>query len=519
MRRLRVANVITRMSGGAGGVALRGALALDPARYETTIITGGAGLDGLSVPAEWPAPDRPPSDAMPHPDGWPAPGQPSPTPVVGYPLVLTGEAALIGAPAGDLLAEAYAAGLTVVRLPDLVPQIDPRRDLRALQVLTRIFAEGGYDVVHTHTAKAGALGRIAARRVGHLRRTGHDQRGYQLRQTGHGQLSGTGPVRVVHTFHGFPFHGFQPLWRRSLYVRAERWLGRRTDAFLAVGSAVAAEAVRRRLAPPDRIRVIPPAIAPGDGPGRHPRGCSGRHPGGCPGDELARARGRRRMGVPSNVPLVGVVGRVDYQKAPEQWVDALAAAGDDVWGVWIGDGPLWDRLAARVRRRGLGERFRWLGYRTDVPDLLPGLDVFALASRYEGLPCALVEAMRAGVPVAATSVNAVPELVVPGETGMLAPPAQPRLLGHAIRYLLDHPEDARRMAATAAARLGDRFTPDVLGTVLDQTYRTPAPHATSPSPRPSLPGSRPLSINGRYSATGSDPLSINGDRKQARSGY
>lgn len=437
MRRLRVANVITRMSGGAGGVVLRGALALDPTRYETTIVTGSAGLD-RRVPrgsAGWPQ----------VPAGWPP--------------LLTGEAALVDAPAGDLLAEAYAAGLTVVRLPDLVPQLDPRRDLRTLQVLTRLFAEGGYDVVHTHTAKAGGLGRMAARRVDHQRRAPWEA-----------QPSGTGPIRVVHTYHGFPFHSFQPLWRRSLYVNAERWLGRRTDAFLAVGSSVAAEAVRRRLAPPDRIRVIPPAIGPGTG---------------RPADEPARASARRRMGVPSHVPVVGVVGRVDYQKAPEQWVDAVAAAGDDVWGVWVGDGPLWSRMVARVRSRGLGERFRWLGYRNDVPDLLPGFDVFALASRYEGLPCALVEAMQAGVPVAATSVNAVPEVVVPGETGMLAPPGQPRLLGRAIRYLLNHPEDARRMAGTAAARLGDRFTPDVLGTVLDQTYHPTAPSAISPTtPRP-----------------------------------
>jgi glycosyltransferase involved in cell wall biosynthesis len=465
MRRLRVANVITRMSGGAGGVVLRGALALDPGRYETTIITGSAGLDGRVAP-----------DAA----GWPPAQAGSALLSGGWPPVLTGEAALVGAPAGDLLADAYAAGLTVVRLPDLVPWIDPRRDLTTLKVLTRLFVEGGYDVVHTHTAKAGALGRIAARRAEQVQR--HRSR----------------PVLVVHTYHGFPFHSFQPLWRRSFYVNAERWLGRRTDAFLAVGSSVAAEAVRRRLAPPDRTRVIPPAIAPGR-----------------PADELARARARRRMSLPSNVPVVGVVGRVDYQKAPEQWVDAVAAAGEDVWGVWVGDGPLWNRLVTRARRRGLGERFRWLGYRTDVPELLPGFDVFALASRYEGLPCALVEAMRAGVPVVATSVNAVPELVVPGETGVLIPPGQPRLFGRAIRYLLDHPEAARRMATTAAARLGDRFTPEVLGTVLDQTYRTALdPHAPLPPPTPSSPQPPPhthlLSINGRYSGTGSDPLSIKG---------
>ena len=125
----------------------------------------------------------------------------------------------------------------------------------------------------------------------------------------------------------------------------------------------------------------------------------------------------------------------------------------------------------RVRQRGLTDRFRWLGHRDDVPDLLPAFDVFALASRYEGLPCVLVEAMRCGVPVVATAVNAVPDLVVPGETGLLVPPDRPRALGAAVRHLLDHPAEGRRMAAAARDRLGDRYTPQALGAVLDETYR------------------------------------------------
>ncbi len=394
MGRLRVATVITRMSAGAGGVALRGALALDPDRYDVTVVAGGTGLDGRAVSR-------------------------------GAPL-LTGPDAVAELPLGDLLGAAYGAGLSVVRVPDLVPQIAPARDLAALRTLARLFAEGGYDVVHTHTSKAGALGRYAAARTG-------------------------AAVRIVHTFHGLPFHDFQAPWRRAVYLSIERRLGRRTDAFLAVGGAVAAEAVRRGLAPPDRIRAISPAVD-------------------RIGHRLAPGLARHRLGLPLGVRLVGTVGRIDHQKAPEDWVDAVAAAGDDVWGAWIGDGPLRDRLLARVRSR-LAGRFRWLGHRTDVGQVLPAFDAFALASRYEGLPCAVVEAMQAGVPVAATAVNAVPELVVPGDTGMLAPAGQPALLGRAIGHLLDSPAEARRMAATAAVRLGDRFSPETLGAVLDQTYR------------------------------------------------
>jgi len=401
--RIRVATVITRMAAGAGGVALRGALALDPDRYAITVITGATGING----------ERAATVAR---DG--AGGE-----------IVTGADAVKDAPPGDLLVEAYTAGLEVMRVAALVPQISPRRDNAALRTLARVFAEQRYDVVHTHSAKAGAVGRLAAVRAG--------------------------TPRVVHTLHGFPFHEFQAWWRRGSYVRIERWLGQRTHALLAVGGAVAAEAVRRGLAAPERIRTIPPAV----------------QSGGAVSGTAARGLARRRLGLPAGIRLVGTVGRIDYQKAPEQWIDALAAVGDDVWGVWIGDGPLRADLLARARRRGIAERFRLLGYRDDVAELLPALDVFALASRYEGLPCAIVEAMGAGVPVVATAVNAVPDLVVPGETGLLVPADRPHLLGRAIGYLLDEPARAQRMAAQALRQLGDRFAPHTLGVVLDDTYR------------------------------------------------
>lgn len=396
-RQLRVATVVTRLVAGAGGVALRGALALDPERYAVTVVAGATGVTGEST-------------------------------VDAGAATLTGVDAVKDAPVGDLLGEAYAAGLDVVRVPALVPEISPRRDVAALRTLTRLFTANRFDVVHTHSAKAGALGRMAAVRAG--------------------------TPRVVHTLHGFPFHEFQAWWRRGVYVRIERRLGRRTDVLLAVGGAVAAQAVRLGLALPEHIRTIPPAV----------------DPTGAVCGTAARGLARRRLGLPAGVRLVGTVGRVDYQKAPEDWLDALAASGDDVWGVWIGDGPLRADLLARASRRGLADRFRLLGQRDDVAELLPALDVFALASRYEGLPCALIEAVAAGVPVVATAVNAVPDLVVPGETGLLVPPGRPDLLGRAIGYLLDEPAEAQRMADVARARLGDRYTPAALGAVLDRAY-------------------------------------------------
>jgi glycosyltransferase involved in cell wall biosynthesis len=393
-RRL-VAVVITRLQAGAGGVALRGALALDPERHEVTIVTGGCGAGADS-------------------DG-----------------------------SGDsMLARATAAGLTVLSVPELVSPISPGNDRRALRRLTELMARGGYEVVHTHSAKAGALGRLAAERAG--------------------------TPRVVHTFHGFPFHEFQSRPRRTAYVGIERYLARRTDIFLAVGGAVAAEAVRRGIAVPERIRVINPAIELTAGPA----------------GPAERAAARSRLGVPIGCKVVGTVGRVDYQKAPETFVDAIAGLDrDDVFAIWIGDGPMRKEIEARAGRRGLQGRFLCTGHRGDVPELLPGLDVFAMASRYEGLPCAVAEAMAAGLPVVATAVNAVPDVVIPGETGLLVSPERPRQLTAAISYLLNETAEAARMAAAGRLLIADKFAPSSLATILEAAYDS-GPGRTARPPVP-----------------------------------
>jgi glycosyltransferase involved in cell wall biosynthesis len=370
--RIRVAQVVTRFVAGAGGVALRGAEALDPRRYDV---------------------------------------------------------AIVAAPDGGLLVDAERDGFEVIRVPDLVPEIDPGSDARALRQLCTILTEGTFDVVHTHSAKAGALGRLAA----HL----------------------THVPAVVHTFHGFPFHEFQSPWRRWTYVEIERRLAAITDRFLAVGSAVAAEAVRRRIAPVDRIRVVDSAISDEV----------------VPRSAAARFRARGLLGVPPGMQVVGAVGRLDEQKAPRDFVAAFARIErDDVLGVWVGDGPLRPVVERDIRDRGLEDRIVLLGHRRDVPDLLPGFDVFALSSLYEGVPCAVVEAMRCGVPVVATAVNGVHEVVVPGRSGLLVPPRDPRALARALGALLEDPAEGARLAAIAQRQLEGHFATRDLGQDLMETY-------------------------------------------------
>jgi glycosyltransferase involved in cell wall biosynthesis len=390
-RPLRVATVIARLEGGAGVLALRGALAAQGPGCTQTIITGQ----------------------------------------------------------GDqLVAAARAGGLEVVIEPSLRAPIRPVSDARALARLTVLFARRGFDVVHTHCAKAGAVGRMAAARAG--------------------------GSRIVHTYHGFPFHQFQPAALRQAYVSIERRLGRVTDTALCVGSGVAAEAVRRRLVAPERVQTIGVCV---DGPDR-------ARASAAAGSPAARLSARASLGLPADAVVVGAVGRLTYQKAPEDFVTAVAGLNrPGVIGAWVGGGELSGQVARQAAASarstasacGAGSQVVLTGERSDILDILPAFDVFALPSRYEGLPTAVVEAMICGIPVVATAVNAVPDLVLAGETGLLVPPGRPRLLTDAVARLLDSPGEAAAMAAAARARVSGRYTEPALRDALLGAYDRASP--------------------------------------------
>lgn len=420
----RVATLVTRLSGGAGGLVVAGVCATSEVAH---IIL--AGCD----PAE----------------------------------TATTAVARDGERPGDLAAAARAAGAEVLLVPWLRHDLDPAADLRALQRLRRWLEKERFPVVHTHCAKAGALGRMAA--------------------------ASAGVPRVVHTYHGFPFHPYQRLPRRAGYLAVERRLGRRTDVALCVGAAVAAEAVRRRLVAPAAARTIEVCV---DGPAAGAASWSARDP-------AARQRARRRLGIAPEEVVVGAVGRCTYQKAPEDLLAAAARlARPGLVVVWVGGGELEGRLARLAARLPAGTRAVLAGERRDVLELLAGFDVFALPSRYEGQPTAVVEAMVCGVPVVATAVNGVADLVVPGQTGLLVPARRPAALAAAIGRLLDDRRLAETLATRAHDALGGRFATSALRASLLEAWGLAG----------DLAGRPPLGPEGvRWcadGATGSDPAAL-----------
>ncbi len=372
VRQLRVAHVTANFADGSGGITLREALALDE-RYSSTILA--------------------PED-------------------------------------GSLFDRAEEAGLQVIRLHRMGRgrRVYPWADVEAFRELSEHLRAGEFDVVHTHAGRAGAIGRIAAHRLGEC--------------------------AVVHTLHGFPFNEFQSPVVRGCLRAVERRLGRITDYFVTDGTFVASEAVRQKIAQPERVRAV---ISPIDAV--------------PPVSEAARREARQLLGIPDGAKVIGTAARLAVQKSPLDMVRAFAALRrPDVYMVWLGDGVLRGKAERLIEEEGLGDRFLLLGDRDDVFRLLPAFDVFALSSLWEGLPCSVVEAMTCGIPVVATAVNSVPEVVISGKTGLVARPGDPASLSRALAYMLDHPAHAARMAEAARTQIRHQFRPDLLGRELMEVY-------------------------------------------------
>jgi glycosyltransferase involved in cell wall biosynthesis len=302
----------------------------------------------------------------------------------------------------------------------LVREVSPLEDGRALLALARLVGRerrtsAGPLLVHTHSSKAGILGRAAAR----LARV----------------------AAVVHTIHGFGFHDGQPWPVRRFYLGLERLAARWTDAFVAVAEENRRTGVALGLFPPDRCEVVPGGIDLA-GFARPPQ---------------ARAAARAALGLPVDAPVAGMVACLKPQKAPEDFVAVAArvrAAMPEARFFLAGDGERRPAVEAAARSAGLDGAFRLLGWRRDVPDLLAAIDVFVLTSRWEGLPLVFPQAMAAGRPVVATNVNGAPEAVREGVTGHLVPPGDVDALAARVVALLRDP--ARRAAMGEAGRVAAR---------------------------------------------------------------
>ena len=317
-------------------------------------------------------------------------------------------------------------------IPALGREIHPLRDLATLRAVLALIREFRPDIVDTHTAKAGTLGRLAA---------------WWCR------------VPAVHTFHGHVFHGYFSPMKTRVFVAIERWLARQTACLIAVSEAVRRDVLAAGVGTATRFEVVSLGLDL------------------APFEQAEQHRGalRRDLGLPADVPLIGIVARLVPIKQHELFLDVaarLVALGSPAHLVIVGDGECRAEVERGIAARNLGQRVHLVGWRSDLPVIYADCDVVLLTSKNEGSPVALIEAHAAACPVVATRVGGVPDVVVEGETGWLCDDGDVEGLAAATARLLSNNDERRRFGAAGRRRAVSRFGAARLGRDMDRLYRS-----------------------------------------------
>ena len=325
----------------------------------------------------------------------------------------------------------------VVRLGEMRRDISPLHDWRAVTQLVRLIKETRPHILHTHTAKAGALGRFAALASGNAR-----------------------PPVILHTFHGHVLrHYFDPV-RNAVFRRLERWLARTTTTLVAVSSEVRDELVELGVAPKEKFVVVRLGIELQDRVGARD----------------GRLEQRRMLGISPDRFVVGWIGRMTEVKRTADVLRIfrqLRDSGIDACLCLVGDGPDRPALERRAKELGIMRDTLFLGFQQDVAPFYAAFDALLLPSASEGTPVSAIEALAAGKPVVATRVGGVPDVVRDGEDGLLAGAgagAVDELSERLVRLARD-PALRERMGAAGREHVSNRYRVERLVDEMDSLYR------------------------------------------------
>jgi glycosyltransferase involved in cell wall biosynthesis len=336
-------------------------------------------------------------------------------------------------PPGEASMEQRAAELSLryLHLSTLQREVSAVSDIATVRALRALIRERRPDVLHTHTAKAGATGRIAA------------------------TLAGRARPALVHTYHGHVLSGYFTPTRERAYRAVERTLAYATDRLIAVSDQVRDDIVRLHVAPAEKVVVIPYGF---DLDRRVHR------------DRSIRERMRADAGASDTAFVIGWAGRLTAVKRPLDLVSAAAGVAGSVL-VLAGDGELRADLEALVDELGMRGRVRLLGYVADMGSWYAAFDAFLLTSANEGAPVVAIEAQAAGVPVVATDAGGTRTVVDDGETGFVVKVGDIDALVDRLLRLRDDVELRTRLGATGAERMRTRFSIERMVDDIDRVYK------------------------------------------------
>lgn len=309
--------------------------------------------------------------------------------------------------------EEVAGDVAAIRIPGLGRSVSPLRDLSAFFLLVKEIRKFKPDVIHTHTAKAGVLGRLAG-------------------------LIAWPQAKRVHTFHGHLLHGYFSSSKTRLVVLLEKVLGLTTYKFIAIGNVVKNDLVRARIAQNSKFEVI--------------------YPGLQELDKYPQSKARSALGLYPSEKYLVFVGRLTTIKRPDRLIELARFLRDnhpDSWLLIVGAGELIDTLIARVEKELLPVTF--LGWRKDIGTILSASDIAVLCSDNEGIPLTLIQASQAGLPIVSTNVGSVSDIVINGTTGLLTEVSSQGLI-QGVSTLIDDPVLGQRFGKAGQQRAREFFS-------------------------------------------------------------
>ena len=336
---------------------------------------------------------------------------------------------------GNMFGEVNRAGLKTVVLPSLLREIRPLTDIKAVFDVYRFLKQGSYAVVHTHSSKAGIIGRLAARAAG---------------------------IRVVvHTQHGLAFHEFQSAWKNRLYVLLERLCAPLTARIISVSTLLGEAAVARGIGTPEQHVTVFSGID-------LQLFLSVR-------DRLTVEDAKQRAGIPRGAPVVGKIARLFPLKGHEQFLEVAAEVArqmPEVYFLLVGDGPLRDQLRADADKLGIGDRVVMVGRvpPETVPEYIQAMDVVVHTSLREGIARVLPQAGAVGKPVVTFDLDGAPEVVRNGVSGYLVAALDMNHVAERTVELLRDPDRRRAFGEAGRAFAAEHFSADRMVDRINAVY-------------------------------------------------
>jgi len=335
-------------------------------------------------------------------------------------------------PEGSLENQVKEVNLIIIK--EMRREINPFSDTICFLKLLSIFRKNRYDIVHTHSAKAGILGRVAAK--------------IAYRKT-----------VTIHTVHGLSFHDFQPLLLNLFYITAEKIADIFTDRYICVGKIMRDKSLKAGIGRIEKYSIV----------------YSGFEIQPYLDAEKQRDRTRKSLGISEDEKVIGMVGRLYHLKGQEYLMEAFASIAKEFTKIKlliVGDGILRADLEKFARENGISEKviFTGLVSPSRIPELISAMDILVHTSLREGLPKAVAQGFAGGKPVIAFDVDGSRELVVSGKTGYLIPPKDVELLKEKLRYLLQNPAISYKMGEEGRKVVLNLFPVEKMVDAIEEIY-------------------------------------------------